>query len=133
MSTARLPTTKRPSPTALLPANPAIYDGVAPAGPLPQPSATVAGPGIRMNSDSCILSEFDPLKAAIFGPFTTLRAIRTVSLAIFVRERSLGIFGGSPGLVCIDLARRGLAERACPAGCCGSDKRCIERQMPDST
>jgi hypothetical protein len=66
-----------------------------------------------MNSDSCILSEFVPPKAAICGPFTTHRAIRTVSLAIVVRERSLGIFGGSPGLVCIDLARHGLAERAC--------------------
>jgi len=30
----------------------------------------------------------------------------------------------------IDLAHRGFAERA---GCCGSDRRCIERQTPHPT
>lgn len=39
-----------------------------------------------MNSDSCALSEFYPQKAAIHGPFLALRALRTVSLAILVRE-----------------------------------------------
>jgi hypothetical protein len=58
-----------------------------------------------MNFDSFALSKFDPAKAAIFGRFPGPAGISIVSMAIFAARVCFGI-------VAIELAHRGVAERA---------------------
>ena len=80
-----------------------------------------------MNYDSFALSEFDPAKAAYFRAFLGPSG----NFDSFAGHFRSGEFAF--GILAIDLRAPRPCRTGPPAGCCGSDRRCIERQTPDST